>query len=236
MNQPEASKLHTRRRFLLTGGAASVGAVALGACSAPTTVNTSGTVATTLVAATAPPTTATKAAVDAARSLLRTATSLEHSLAAFYDSFTAAGYLDDTARSWGEQFAGHHRANATALEDLTRAADAEPYTETNEYVDTELVEPALQLTDASQSPEELIGLAAQLESTGAATCTLGVAELVDGDQRAGIMAVGATNARHAYVWRLLLDPGDLAAALPEALHGLADALPVAASVDAEATD
>ncbi|HET8930181.1 MAG TPA: ferritin-like domain-containing protein [Acidimicrobiales bacterium] len=231
MTTPDSTRLHSRRRFLVAGGASALGAAALTACAGSSVVNTSGTVPSTLVAATAPPVTADKATLEAARSLLRTATSLEHSLVAFYEKFNAAGYLDEEAKTWGRQFADHHRTNASALETLTTEADGKPYTESNEYVDTELVEPAMKLADSGASSEKLVQLAGQLESTGAATCTLAVSSLIDGAQRQGIMAVGATNSRQAYVWRLLGNQGELAGSLPDALFPLRDALPGAASVD-----
>lgn len=231
MTNPDSIRLHSRRRFLVAGGASALGATVLAACGGSSVVNTSGTVPTTLVAATAPPTTADKAALEAARSLLRTATSLEHSLAAFYEKFNAAAYLDEAAKTWGTQFAGHHRTNASALETLTEKADGDPYTKPNDYVDTQLIEPALKLADSSKSSDKLIELAAQLESTGASTNTLAVSSLTNSDQRKGIMAVGATNSRHAYVWRLFTAQGELAASLPDALLPLRDALPGAASVD-----
>lgn len=232
--QPD--RIHSRRRFLLAGGASALGAATLAACSGSSVVNTSGTVATTLTPPTAPPTTADEATLAAARSLLRTATSLEHSLTAFYAKFNAAAYLNSDAQPWGTQFAGHHRANASALEALTTHAQGKPYTNTNDYVDEQLVAPALKLADSTKSSTRLINLAAQLEATGAATCTLAVSTLVDADQRRGIMAVGATDARQAYLWRLFGGAGDLAAALPDALLSLRDALPGTASVDPAPSD
>jgi hypothetical protein len=232
--QPD--RTHTRRRFLFAGGASALGAATLAACSGSSVVNTSGTVATTEVPATAPPTTADEATLEAGRSLLRTATSLEHSLTAFYAKFEAAPYLNPDATSWGNQFAGHHQANASALEALTTHAGGKPYTGSNEYVDEQLVEPALKLADSTESSDGLIRLAAQLEATAAATCTLAVSTLVGAEQRQGIMAVGATNARQAYVWRLFGDPGALADSLPGAQLSLRDALPSSASVDPPTTD
>lgn len=226
---------HSRRHFLVAGGASALGAVTLAACGGSSVVNTSGTVASTQAPATAPPTTADEAALEAARSILRTTTSLEYSLAAFYEKFNAATYLDEAAKPWGEQFAAHHRVNASALESLTTAADGKPYTKSNTYVDTQLVAPAFKLADSNTSSEGLIVLATQLEATGAATCTLAVASLTDGDQRQGIMAVGATNARQEYLWRLFAKPGSMADSLPDALLSLRDALPNEASVDPAAS-
>ena len=236
MSTNQTGPMSTRRRFLVAGGASALGAVTLGACAGSNVVNTSGTVPTTLVAATAPPTTADKATLEAARSALRTAASLERSLAAFYTRFGAAAYLDETARTWGTQFAGHHEANATALDAVVDEAGGEPYTQPNEYADTELIEPAMQLADATESSDRLIELAAQLESTGAATCALAVGSLADAGQRQGIMAVGATNARQASLWRLLVGGSGPADALGDALYSLRDALPAAASVDQVQTD
>lgn len=221
----------SRRRFLFAGGVAAAGAAALTACSGSSVVNVSGTVPGTDTPATAPPTTADPGTLEAERSMLRTATSLEHSLVAFYGTFTAADYLDEDARSWGERMRDHHRANARALEKLTSDADGEPFTDSNDYVDTHLIEPALDRAQEARSAERLIELAAQLEATGAATDTLAVSSIVTPELRAGIMAVGATNSRQAYLWRLMADRDDPAAAMPDALLSLRDALPADASVD-----
>lgn len=224
----------SRRQFLFAGGVVAVGAAALTACSGSSVVNFSGTIPSTDVPATAPSTTVAPAALEAEHSVLRTATSLEHSLTAFYGSFLAATYIDGDARSWAERFERHHRENAKKLEKLTRDAGGEPYTEANEYLDTKLIEPGRKLADDAASPEKLIELAADLEATGAATDTLAVSSLVTPELRAGIMAVGATNARQAYLWRLLTDRENPVAALPDALLSLRDALPAEASVDASA--
>lgn len=230
-NLPDQS----RRTFLLAGGASVLGAATLAACSGSSVVNTSGTIPATDVPATVPVTTPDPAMLEAERSLLRTATSLEHSLAAFYTKFVGAAYLDDAARTWGGRFENHHRANATRLETLTRDAGGEAWTEPNAYVDAKLIESALAQADAEQSADKLIDLAAQLEATGAATDTLAVPSIVTPELRAGIMEVGATNSRQAYLWRLVRNVEDPAAALPDALLSLQDALPAAASVDAEDT-
>lgn len=221
----------SRRRFLFAGGASALGAAALAACGGSSVVNTSGTVPTTQTAPTAPPTTVSTAESEAERSILRTATSLEHSLVAFYGTFGQAAYLDDDARAWGARFADHHRANADRLAGLTRDAGGEAFSGPNEYLDETLIAPSVASADAAQSADSLIELAARLEATGAATDTLAVSVIVTPAIRAGIMAVGATNSRQAYLWRLMADPTDPAAALPDALLSLRDALPGAASVD-----
>ncbi len=226
----------SRRQFLFAGGVVAVGAAALSACGGSSVVNFSGTIPSTDAPGTAPPTTVDPAALEAERSVLRTATSLEHSLAAFYGTMVAATYLDGDARTWAGRFADHHRANATALEQLTRDAGGEAFTGTNDYLDTELIGPGTESADAAASSDQLIALAAELEATGAATDTIAVSSLVTPELRAGIMAVGATNSRQAYLWRLLGDRENPAAALPDALLSLRDALPATASVDAVADD
>lgn len=227
----DRAPIWSRRRFFIAGGASLVGAATLSACGGPSVVNTSGTVATTEVAPTAPPTTADASSVDASRSMLRTLTSVERSLAEFYTSFGAAAYVDADAKPWGALFAQHHTANATALEAFTRTAGGDPYTGTNEYLDEQLVKPGLASANAQKSSDNLIELAAQLEATGAATGTLAISTVVGGDIRQGVMAAAATNSRQAYLWRLFTQPGDLAGALPTAQLSLRDALPAAGAVD-----
>lgn len=232
MTTPEPSRpLHSRRSFFIAGGASVLGAAALAACTPSKTVNTSGTVPTTLVAATAPPTTATSTAIDVGRSLARTATSVELSLAAFYDQFTAAAYVPSDMKTWGTLFGSHHSANATALQAATSAAGGKPYTKPNSYLDSNLVVPGLKLTDVTNSPDGIYRLAYQLETTAAATGTLAIATVPQLALRSSIMAVAATDSRQAYLWQIVRQPGQLATSLPAALYPLRNALPAAASVD-----
>lgn len=232
MTDHSPTPARSRRQFLVAGGASVLGAATLAACGGSTVVDTSGSIASTSVAPTAPPTTASKADIEAGRSIIRTATSLEHSLAAFYATFTAAAYLDAEAKTWGAIIQGNHEANASALEDLTRVAGGKAFTGPNAFVDKELIAPSLKLANSLKSSDKLIELATQLEQTATATDTLAVSSIALGNLRQGIMAVGATNSRQAYLWRLFAKPGSFTDALPDALISLRDALPAAASVDA----
>ncbi len=229
-NQP------SRRRFLVAGGASVLGAAGLAACSGSSVVNTSGTVASTEVPATAPTTKPDADTVKAGQSILRTATSLEHSLVAFYTDFAAAAYVTDAdAQQWGQTCRAHHVANATALSQLTRTAGGKAYTKSNSYVDAHLVEPQMKLAKAAKSAPKLIALAASLEEAAASTDTLAVRTLARANLRQGLMEVGAANARHATLWQLFAAQGDFAGVLGDALYSLRNALGAEAAVDAPAT-
>ena len=231
MSTDHAASTSSRRHFLLAGGAGVLGAATLAACGGPSVVDTSGSAPATSVAATAPPTTPTADAVATARSALRTATSIEQSLADFYDMFTAAAYVDEGAKKWATLFGSHHKANVTALAALTTQSGGKAYRGSNKYVDEQLVAPDLKLANAAKSSDDLITLAAQLETTAASTGTLGVGSVTTGEQRQGLLAAAGTASRQAYLWRLVGKPGDLADALPDAQLSLRDALPASASVD-----
>lgn len=231
MNAKEPSPIYSRRRFFIAGGASVLGAATLAACAKSSVVNTSGPVPSTSVTPTAPPTTAAASSIDAGRSLLRTLTSVETSLVSFYDSFLGAAYLDDDAKSWGTLFREHHTANAKALQTVTTTAGGKAYTGPNKYLDDELVTNGVAQANALKSSSQLVELAVQLEETATSTAALAVASLVGGDARQGAMAVGATNSRHAYLWRLFATPASLSDSLPDALLSVRDALPASASVD-----
>ncbi|MBS1847614.1 MAG: ferritin-like domain-containing protein [Actinobacteria bacterium] len=235
-SNPAETSILSRRRFFIAGGATALGAATLAACGRSSVVNSSGSVASTSVPPTAPPTTAPKEAVAAGRSILRTMTSVETSLAAFYTSLAAATYLAADAQPWVTAFGAHHTANASALADLTVRAGGKAFAGPNKYLDQQLIAPARKAADAQSSSDNLIELAAQLEATGAATGTIGISTLTEPELRQGVTAVTATDSRHAYLWRLMVTPGKVVDALPDALLSLRDALPAKASVDPAPTN
>ncbi len=214
----------SRRRFLVAGGASIVGAATVAACSSSPTVTTSGTVASTAVTPTAPLVRPTAKELAAGRALLRTATSVERSLAAFYERFVAASYLDAAAKQWGGQFGTAHAESATRLAALTKSAGGAPYLKTNAYLDTQLIKPGMALADGSSSSSRLIALASTLEQAAASTETLAVSSLPRQPDRSGIMEVGAANSRRSVFWTLMDNPGDFAGAIPAALYSLENAL------------
>lgn len=223
----------SRRQFLVLGGAATAGAAALAACSSTPVVQSSGTAASTVTPATAPTTTEAADLVTNSESILRTATSLEASIVAFYDKMLAAAYLTDpAAKSWARTIQSNHVAHVAALKDLTRSVGAKPYEKTNAQVDAFVIVPKLALADKARSAADLVSLAVELEEAAASTMTLAVGSLGLPSTRQSIMAVGAGDARHHAVWNLYGSNGDLASAAPDAMQSLRDALPSTASVDA----
>lgn len=220
----------SRRQFLVLGGASVAGAAALAACSSAPVVQSSGTIASTVTPATAPTTTANADALTAGRARIETAVSLEISIANYYATFLKAAYMTDaTARDWATQFRQHHLANATTLRRLSVQAGGRSSGRSNVYVDDQLIAPALTVANTDRSSDQLIALATKLEEAAASTATLAVGSLTSAATRSGIMTVGATNARHAAVWRLVTSKGDLSAAVPDALQSQRDALPNAAA-------
>lgn len=219
----------SRRQFLVFGGASVVGAAALAACSSAPVTQSSGTIASTVTPATAPPTTATADALKTGRTRIEAAASLELSIAAFYAKFLQATYMNDgDARTWATTFRAHHVSNAAVLQKLSASAGGTSSPKSNSYVDKQLVTPAMKVADANKSIDDLIKLATHLEEAAASTATLAVDSLAGADLRQGIMSVGTTNARHVAVWRLASSKGDLGAAVPDVMQSQRDALPVSA--------
>ncbi len=221
----------SRRSFIVASSAGVLSSALLAACGTSSVVNSSGTVPTTSIPPTAPPTTADEKEIAAGIAALRTATSIEHSIDAFYDAFAKAPYLDAATKARGATFQAHHQANAKSLESLTVTAGGKAFSKVNAYVDSEVVNPQLALANEAKSATQLIALAATLEDLAASNGTLAVGTLARQPERVGIMEVAAANARHATAWKLDATSDDPASALPDPLYSLKNALGTAGAVD-----
>ncbi len=154
--------------------------------------------------------------------LLRTASSMQHSLIDAYAKVLATGTLPPATAALVRQFAEHHTSQATFLEDTTRDIGVEPYTQANEPLDTSVIEPALKsIADAGNKPDDFSWLVYGLENVATGTLQSFVPLLTVPALRGAIMSVGAPNARQAAIAASLIQtvqivpiPADLAAAVP----------------------
>lgn len=220
----------SRRQFLVLGGGAVAGAAALGACSSTPAVQSSGTVASTASPPTAPTTTESTDTATLTLSALRTATSLEASIVAFYDKMLAATYLPDAAKTWARTIQANHKVHVTTLQDLTTKVGGKAYPGTNRQVDRVMIAPKLAQANATGSSTALVTLAGSLEETAASTLTLSVGSIGLPSTRQTVMTVGAADARYVSVWNLFGSGGDLTVAVPAAMQSLRDALPPSALI------
>ena len=222
MTTPAKIRSTNRRQFLVLGGAAVAGAAALAACSPSSQTNTSGTLASTVVPATAPPITVSAEARAADVSILRTTTSLSQSIVKFYDKMLSSPLIiDDDVRTWATFMQNQQSLSVTTLQTLTTDNGGKAYQGANTYLDATIIAPALKVAEAQS---DLVKLAASLEQTAAATATLAVGTLAAVPTRQRIMAVGATAARHVAVWNLISSNGDLTTGAPNPLQPVRDAL------------
>ena len=236
MNTPGAHLTGDRRQFLVLGAATIAGAAALAACSSAPVVNSTGTIASTLTPPTAPIPTVSKEDRAADVVFLRTASSLEASLIAFYDKMLASPLVTTPAvRTWAQLFQSHHTAHLSTLGTLTTDQGGKAYTEPNASTDSSLVTSQLA---AAKTEDDLVAIATTLEEIVASTAAMFVSQLAVAANRKPLTAIGGATARQVAVWRLskpaAVRNNGLLAAFPNnsdpAFQSLRDALGVAAQV------
>jgi hypothetical protein len=200
-----------RRRFLQVGGASVIGAAVLAACGGPGeqgSIPVAGTGATT--------TTSPERVVNDAV-LLRTASSLEHSILGAYDLAIEQGLIAESIAEAVPLFRDHHEEQAAHFAELTRAAGGQPFEEPNPAVQKNVIDPALALiAENGDQAEDMLYLLYGLEELAAETYQTFVQVLVERENRAGVMAVGGVSARQAAV---------LAGAIPDSLVVPAEEVP-----------
>lgn len=189
-----------RRQFLVLGGATIAGAAALAACSSAPVVNSTGTIASTLTPATAPTPTVSPDDKAADAVLLRTVSSLEASLIAFYDKMLASPLVTTPeVRSWAVLFQSHHTAHLATLGTLTTAQGGKAYTKPNAFADSSLVTSQLA---AATTESDLVAIATTLEECAASTAAMYVSQITVPANRKPLAAIGGATSRQVAVWRL----------------------------------
>lgn len=212
------------RRHLLRLGGLSVGAAAvLAACSENEHVGPLGRVGN------APETPTLQDAVVDDSVLLRTAASIETSIAAAYDTLVEKGWLagSTTYPGVGDQsalvglYAGHHRSAAERLNELAVEAGGEAWTCGNPRLDSAFlgaimtrIESGAEATDSaaaiapSDDPgRDAIHLVYTLEELSAETCQALVAQVSQASFRKTAMEIAVRSARQAAWTALVVNPG-----------------------------
>jgi hypothetical protein len=153
--------------------------------------------------------------------LLRTASSLEHSIVNVYDQIIGkSNLLDPKYNDMFTRFRDDHVSDAKVFEGLTTAAGGTAWTCGNAKLDDVIMNPVLnRITKAtpattiskaiqpSDNPHrDMLNFAHGLESLGAATQQAFVSLFTDPALRAKAMAVGAREARHAALLALTINP------------------------------
>ncbi len=213
-----------RRSFFKIGGATLAGAAVLAACSSDG--SNDGASATTTGAT---PTTAADGE-DTDLVILRTGTSLEilsvdvYNQALELDVVTTPAIIDAA-----KMFADQHDQHAKLLQAATEDLGGEAWDGTNDYVMTNVVEPAL---PDLQSEEDVVKFARELENMAAATYTAATGLLSTPDLRQAAMSIGGVEARHVVVFNTVLQDADPTTWAPDAFEDTADAAPEEANVPA----
>lgn len=224
-----ARSIPSRRQFLQLGGASVAAAALLAACGSPdSNVQRSGTTVTTAVPPTAPPAAETAEEQAANQTLLRTATSLELLIVQVYDELADKSLVTDAEhRLLLTRFRDQHRASAQTLAAATTAAGGTAYDKPNEYLQTNLVAPAMTtVTDEASA----LRFARQLEQVATSTYTQAASQLSSPELRQTAMSIGGATARQVTVLNLVVADGDLTAGVADARFTTRDAVGNAARV------
>ncbi len=132
--------------------------------------------------------------------LLRTASSLEHTLIAAYHQVQETNALTGEAASNMQLFIDHHTVHASYFENLTADIGGTPFTGTNAAMEANIVTPSLKsISDAGNQPADFIWFMYGLENVAAGTFQLFVPDLSVPRLRGQLMAVGGVEARHAAI-------------------------------------
>jgi len=194
-----------RRRFITIGGFSVATAAVIAACG-----NTdSGGIARVGVA---PTVTALPDPIVSDIALLRTASSLEHSVIAVYDKVIGDSGLLDQAKfgDMAKRFREDHAAHAALFEQLTKELGGEPWTCGNPRIDDVIVAPILRAivggaatnelpeTPASDDPKrDVLNFAHALETIAGETYQGLMPVLSDPELRKQTIVVGTHEVRHA---------------------------------------
>lgn len=153
--------------------------------------------------------------------LLRTASSLEHSIINVYSQVIGhSDLLDPTFEEIAKRFMDDHQSHAALFEQLTIQSGGSPWKCGNPKIDDTIMNPVLdritkgtaatatsKAIAASDDPRrDVLNFAHGLESLAGATYQALVASFSDPELRADAMMVGAREARHAALLALTINP------------------------------
>ena len=137
--------------------------------------------------------------------LLRTASSLEHSIADAYTKILGLGVLPADTTALVRRFGDQHTARAVYFEDLTRDNGGEPFTAGNDAFNTNVINPALKsIADAGNNPGDYNWFVYGLENVATGTMQSFVPILRVPALRSSVMAVGGAEARSSAIAAALI--------------------------------
>ncbi len=216
----------TRRSLLRAGGLGAFATAFLVACGGENPqAGVSGLPdTTTSVAPTVPTTVPSEAALTEDRNQLQTAQSVELLVASVYARF-GKDLTDAELRDAAARFEADHTAIAAALGEAEETEETELSSAPNEYLETSLVEPAI---DGLRDDVSIANFLASLESALAATYVNAAGILTDPAWRQRTMSYGAASARRLAV----LGDGGQGLAPTEPLFPVRDLIPAQAYLGA----
>ena len=130
--------------------------------------------------------------------LLRTSSSLEHSLVGAYDSVLGLNVITPDAGTSVRLFRNHHAEHATFFEQSTRDIGGTPYTQPNAALQANIIDPNLKaIANAGNHPEDLMWFVYGLENVAASTFQSFAPILHAPPLRGQVMSVGGVEARQA---------------------------------------
>jgi hypothetical protein len=146
--------------------------------------------------------------------LLRTASSLDHTLVGIYTALFGMNVLTGPAADTAKLFSDQHQEHASFFEKLTSAAGGTPFTESNPVVQKNIVDPSMALIMKSSTQDrDALAFLQAFEQLAASTYQSFVPTFSTPPLRRDVMTVGGVESRHAAALAKLL-PG--ASAVPPA--------------------
>lgn len=130
--------------------------------------------------------------------LLRTSSSIENTIIFVYQEALASGVLDADAVTLLERLIEDHEATSKEMGSLTATAGGEAWECTNTWMIDRLVEPVMEVINASDDPaRDMLSFAISLENLDAATNQTFAAELSTAELRGAAINAAALASRHA---------------------------------------
>jgi hypothetical protein len=148
--------------------------------------------------------------------LLRTASSLEHSINDAYGKVLSLGVLPAATATLVRRFADQHAAHATFFEDLTRDNGGQPFISGNEAFQKNVIDPSLKaIADAGNDVNDLNWFVYGLESVATGTMQSFVPILRVPALRSAVMTVGGAEARTSAIASTLIPTVTVVPPTPE---------------------